>query len=129
MSKLYDIVDYNNLNSVCSAKSVSFYGYMDSKELFNKIKNNQISFSEVKNEQKDFLKKVNKVKIGKKLMKKKITIIDNLKKFYSSGEEVNNFLETILKYYLMLIMMQNKMKPREQDLKYQRLNKCFKDYQ
>ena len=100
---------------------------MDSKELFNKIKNNQISFSEVKNEQKDFLKKVNKVKIGKKLMKK--NIIDNLKKFYNSGEEVNNFLETILKYYLMLIMMQNKMKPREQDLKYQRLNKCFKDYQ
>ena len=102
---------------------------MDSKELFNKIKNNQISFSEVKNEQKDFLKKVNKVKIGKKLMKKNIIIIDNLKKFYNSGEEVNNFLETILKYYLMLIMMQNKMKLREQDLKYQRLNKCFKDYQ
>ena len=100
---------------------------MDSKELFNKMKNDQISFSEVKNEQKDFLKKVNKVKIGKKLMKK--NIIDNLKKFYNSGEEVNNFLETILKYYLMLIMMQNKIKLREQDLKYQRLNKCFKDYQ
>ena len=73
MSKLYDIVDYNNLNFECAApaKSVSFYGYKDSKELFSKIKNNQIRFSEVKNEQKGFLKKVNEVKIGKKLMNKK----------------------------------------------------------
>ena len=47
MSELYDSVDYNNLNFeyVGPTKSVSFYEYMDSKELFNVIKNNRIKFS------------------------------------------------------------------------------------
>ena len=49
---------------------------MDSKELFNKIKNNQIKISEVKNEQNNFLKKLNEVKMGKKMTnKKKCSII------------------------------------------------------
>ena len=51
MSELHDSVDYNNLNFeyVGPSKNVIFYGYLDSKELFNAIKNNQIKFSEVKN--------------------------------------------------------------------------------
>ena len=51
MSELYDSVYYNNLKFeyVDPAKDVSFYEYIDSKELFNAIKNNQIKFSEVKN--------------------------------------------------------------------------------
>ena len=42
MSKFYEILDYNNLKFeyVGSTKDVSFYEYMDSKELFNAIKNN-----------------------------------------------------------------------------------------
>ena len=50
MSKWYDSVDYNNLKfeHVGPTKDVSFYEYMDYKELFNKIKNNRIKFSEVK---------------------------------------------------------------------------------
>ena len=43
------------------AKDGSFYEYKDSKELFNAMKNNQIKFSEVKNKQKGFLKKLNEV--------------------------------------------------------------------
>ena len=39
-------------------------------------------------------------------------VIDNLDKFYNSREEVINFLEAILKCYLMLIAMQNKMNLR-----------------
>ena len=41
MSELYDSVDYNNLEFeyVGPTKNVSFYEYMDSKELFNAIKN------------------------------------------------------------------------------------------
>ena len=37
MSELYDRVDYNNLKFeyVSKNKDVSFYEYMDSKELFN----------------------------------------------------------------------------------------------
>ena len=45
-------------------------------------------------------------------------ILNNLEKFYKSREEVINFLEAILKCYVMLITIQNKMKLREKDLKY-----------
>ena len=60
MSKLHDSADNNNLKFeyVDPTKDVSFYEYM-SIELFNVIKNNQIKFSELKNKQKDFLKKLN----------------------------------------------------------------------
>ena len=57
------------------------------------------------------------IKIGKKTDEQK-EVIYKLNKFYNSREEVINFLETILKFYLMLITMQNKMKLREKDLKY-----------
>ena len=91
MSELYDSVDYNNLNFeyVGITKSVNFYEYMDSKELFNAIKSNQIKFSEVKNKQNEFLNKLNNGKIDKKTNEKKV--IDNLNKFDNSREEVINF--------------------------------------
>ena len=68
MSELYDSVDYNNLKFeyVGPTKDVSFYEYMDSKELFNAIKNSQIKFSEAMNKQNEFLNKLNNIKIGKK---------------------------------------------------------------
>ena len=68
MNKLYDSVDYNNLKFeyVGPTKDVSFYEYMDSKELFNAIKNSQIKFSEVKNKQNEFLNRLSNIKIGKK---------------------------------------------------------------
>ena len=68
MSELHNSVDYNNLKFkyVGPTKDVSFYEYMDSKELFNARKNSQIKFNEVKNKQNNFLKNLNEVKIGKK---------------------------------------------------------------
>ena len=76
MSKFYEILDYNNLKFeyVGSTKDVSFYEYMDSKELFNAIKNNQIKFSEVKNKQNEFLNKLSNIKIVKKTSKTKSLI-------------------------------------------------------
>ena len=73
MSELHDSVDYNNLKFeyVGPTKDVSFYEYMDSKEPFNAIKNNQIKFGEVKNKQNEFLNKLSNIKIGKKLTNKK----------------------------------------------------------
>ena len=61
-------VDYNNLKFeyVGPIKDVSFYEYIDSKELFNKIKNSQIKFSETKIKQNEFLNKLSNIKIGKK---------------------------------------------------------------
>ena len=48
MNKLYESVDMNKLyfKYEGNTKDVSFYEYMDSKELFNKIKNNQIKFDD-----------------------------------------------------------------------------------
>ena len=66
MSELFDSVDYNNLKFeyVGPTNDVSFNEYRDSKELFNTIKNSQIS--EAKNKQNEVLNKLNEVKIGKK---------------------------------------------------------------
>ena len=72
MSELHDRDDYNlKFDFIGPTKDVSFYEYMDSKELFNKIKNNQIKFSEVKNKQNEFLNKLSNTRIGKKLQNKK----------------------------------------------------------
>ena len=86
MSELYDGVDYNNLKFeyVGPTKDVSFYEYKDSREHFNAIRNNQIKFGEVKNKQKEFLNKLNNIKIGKKNYRTKKKQFDNLEKFYIS---------------------------------------------
>ena len=117
MSELYNRVDYNNLKFeyVEPNKDVSFYEYMDSKELFNAIKNNQIKFSEVKNKKNEFLNKLSNIKIGKKIQNIKNQLII-LKNFLE--KKLLIFLETMLKCYRMQITMREKIKLREKDLKY-----------
>ena len=68
MSEVYDSVDYNNINFeyIGPTNDVSFNEYMNSKELFNAIKNNQIKFSEARIKQNEFLNKLANIKIGKK---------------------------------------------------------------
>ena len=92
MSELHDGVDYNNLKFeyVGPTKDASFYEYMDSRELFNAIRNSQIKFSEANNKQNEFLNKLSNIKIGKKTPEQK-EVINNLEKFYLSREEVINF--------------------------------------
>ena len=130
MSELYDSVDYNNLKFeyVGPTKDVSFYEYMDSKELFNAIKNSQIKFSEVKNKQNEFLNKLKIIKIGKKTVEQK-EAINNLEKLYKSRVEVINFFRD---YIEMLYDANYDSKQKETEgkgLKILTLNKCFKDYQ
>ena len=76
MNELYDSVDYNKLKFeyVGLTKDVSFQEYIDSKELFNAIKNSQIKFSVAKNKQKKFLKKLNEERIDKKTTEQKEVI-------------------------------------------------------
>ena len=68
MRELYDNVDHNKLNFyyVDPTKSVSFYKYKNSKELFNVIKNNEINFNDAINRQNELLKKIRNAKMGKK---------------------------------------------------------------
>ena len=69
---------------------MSFYGYRNSKELFNIIKNNQTNFDDVLKRQNEFLNKLNNIKIGKKTLEQK-EVVNNLEKFYISREEDFNF--------------------------------------
>ena len=62
---------------------------MDSKELFDKLKNGQLKYDDALKRQEGFLKKLNEVKIGKKTDEQK-EVINNLVKFYRSREEVIN---------------------------------------
>ena len=100
INKLYEIVDYNNLKfeDVSFTKDVSFYEFMIFKELFDRIKNNQIMFNETIEKQKLFLNELNNVKIGKKTSEQK-EMISNLENFYKSGEEVFNFFKDYIKMY------------------------------
>ena len=68
---------------------------MNSKELFNAIKNSQIKFSEVKNKQNEFLDKLRNIYAGKKTPKQK-EVISSLEKSYSSREEVTNFFSNYI---------------------------------
>ena len=62
---------------------------MDSKELFDKLKNGQLKYDDALKRQEGFLKKLNEVKIGKKTDEQK-EVSNNLVKFYRSREEVIN---------------------------------------
>ena len=68
MNELYESVDMNNIYFKCvgNTKDVNAYEYMDSKELFNKMKNNQLKFNDEKKKQKELLNKINEVKISRK---------------------------------------------------------------
>ena len=92
MNELYDSVDYNNLKFeyLGPTEDVSFYGYRDSKELFDAIKNSQIKFSDARNRQNEFLNKLNNVFFFF-FFTKQNGVINNLEKFYKSREEVINF--------------------------------------
>ena len=69
---------------------------MDSKELFDKIRNNQISYSDVLKNQELFLKELNNAKIGGKNDEQK-KIINIIEIFYKSREEVFNFFRDYAK--------------------------------
>ena len=119
MSELYDIVDYNNLKFeyVARNKDVSFYEYMDSKELFNTIKNNQIKFSEVKIKQNEFANKLGNIKVGKKNTEQK-EVINNLENSCNSGEQVNNFLRGFIEMLSYANYGAKQNETKEKDLKY-----------
>ena len=59
MNELYEKVDKNKLyfKYVGPTKDVSFYEYMDSKELFDEIKNNRLRIDEALKQQQKLLKK------------------------------------------------------------------------
>ena len=118
MSELHDSVDYSNSKFyyIGQTKDVIFYEYMDSKELFNKIKNNQIKFSEVNNKQNELLNKLSSIKSGKKTAEQKKWLII-LKNLTVLEKGLLILLETLLKCYLMQNMMQKKGETKGKGLK------------
>ena len=63
---------------------------MDSKELFNELRDNQIRFSDAIKKQKELLKKINEVKNGGKNPAQE-KIVENLEDSYKSREVLNFF--------------------------------------
>ena len=100
LNELYESFDKNNLKSEYAGptKNTSFYGYMDSKELLNVLKNNCISFSKARKEQEHLFKKLNKVTIGNENTEQK-KVINNVDKFYHSREEDLNFFKDYTKIF------------------------------
>ena len=94
MDELCYTVKYDSLNFKYADskknKDVTFYKFLDSEELFDKMKNNQIRYDDALNKQKLFLNKLNNVKIGGKNDEQK-KVINNIENFYKSREEVFNF--------------------------------------
>ena len=68
MNELYESANMNKLyfEYVGPTKNVTFYEYMDCKEPFDKLKNGQLKYDNALKRQKEFLNKLNEVKIGKK---------------------------------------------------------------
>ena len=118
MSELYDSVDYDNLKCeyVGPTNYVSFYEYKDSKELFNTIKDNKIKFDEAIKKQSEFLNKLSNIKIGRKTDNQE-EVINNLKKFYISREEVVNFFRDYGRMVLDATYKSKQNKTEEKGLK------------
>ena len=97
MNELYESVDKNKLcfEYVGNTKDVSFYEYMNSRELFNELKDNRIRFDEALKERQELLKKKIKQKQVIKLLNNKV--VDNPEKFYHSREEVFSFFKDYTK--------------------------------
>ena len=89
MNELYESINKNKLyfEYVGNTKDVSFYQYIDSKELFDEIKDNQLRFDDALKKQKELLKKINKVEMDRKTFEQE-KVITNLENFYKSREEV-----------------------------------------
>ena len=96
MSELYDSADKNKLYFEYEGptKDVSFYEYMDSKELFNKLKGNRNRFS---HEQE--------------------TSVKNLENFYKSSEEVLNFFRDYTEMFFNASQKANQDKTKGTGLK------------
>ena len=101
MNELYESINKNKLyfEYVGNTKDVSFYQYMDSKELFDEIKNNQLRFDDALKKQKELLKKINEVEMDRKTFEQK-KVITNLANFYKSREEVFIFFRDYAKMML-----------------------------
>ena len=119
MKKLHDEVDYKSLNFKYVDKKnddVSFYGYKNSKDLFNIIKSNQINFDDALKRQNKFLNKLNNIKIGNRNLEQKKSV-NNLEKFYISREEIFNFFRDYWKMILDAAHKSNENKTEGKELK------------
>ena len=101
MNELYESINKNKLyfEYVGNTKDVSFYQYIDSKELFDEIKDNQLRFDDALKKQKELLKKINKVEMDRKIFEQE-KVITNLENFYKSREEVFVFFRDYAKMML-----------------------------
>ena len=97
MNEFYESVDKNKLyfQYVGPTKDVGFYEYYDSKQRFNEIENNRLRFDETLKKKKEWLNKINEVKMGNKTPEQNQYLII-LKKFIILEERLLIFLKIML---------------------------------
>ena len=91
------------------------------------MENGTISIGKIEEDQKQFKSKPNKTttRNPKRKSKDQLDAKKILKIFITQKTKLSNYIMIMLKLYLKLCIKQN----REQELKYQLINKFFKDYQ
>ena len=93
MSILHNTAEFDDLlyHYKGPTKDIDFSGYIDAKDLFNMIKNKDISLSNAEENQADLKSELSSINIGdkKRTAQKKVT--KNVEKFYDSREAIINF--------------------------------------
>ena len=111
-----------------NTSDVNFVKYFGAIDLINKVKDGDISLKQAIKDQYELESKLGEIKKGNRnrKSKKNLEVIKNVDNLYDSRQAAIDFLLNILKEFQKLDLDQNN---KEQDLKYQLLNKCFKDCQ
>ena len=121
IQKMSDEISYDNLIYYFEGLSppVSFIEYEDPSDIYNKIKNGDKRIQAAEEEQKKFNSKLGEITSGNPEHKSRdqSDTTKNVQNLYNSKQKIID-LSIVQKLDLELFMKQNKMKPKEQDLKY-----------
>ena len=122
-------IDFNNLTYYfmgLNKSPINFNRFKVPMRIYNDIKIGETSVEKIEADQKQFKSDLNQITIGnpKYNGEYQSNTITNIKNFYNSRQRVIDLFNGYAKITLKLCIKEN----REQELKYQLLNKCFKDY-
>ena len=121
-------IDYENLKYVVesSGDEYSFNKIEDPIALLNDIEKGKISLEEAKEQQKNYYNYLNTIRRGNKSANQKRTLA-NISIHYNARSSAIKFIEDYSSIFLRQKNWQKNKK--EQDLKYQHLIECLKNYQ
>ena len=117
--KMRGKIDFNNLTYNCKGQTTS----INLGKIYGHMKNGDTSLQQVEKQQKDFKRELNEITSGntKRKSNNQLYVIKNVKNLHDSRQKIIDLLFKIMiiqKLDLKPFTNQNKMKLREQNLKY-----------